>query len=109
MILYDLIFRLCVKENFIGRIQLTNVEFRYPNRSEVQVLKDFSLTIEPSIQIQSQRNETNSTICLYLDKQVALVGSSGCGKSTIIQLLEHFYNLTSGQLVNEISKCISID
>ncbi len=44
-------FFLFVKENFDGQIQLNNVEFRYPNRSEVQVLKDFTLTIEPRIEL----------------------------------------------------------
>ncbi|CAF4605306.1 unnamed protein product, partial [Rotaria sp. Silwood2] len=68
-------------ENFDGEIVLNNLEFHYPNRREVQVLKNFNLTIEPH-------------------KQIALVGSSGCGKSTIIQLLEHFYNLTGGQIVS---------
>ncbi|CAF4522679.1 unnamed protein product, partial [Rotaria sp. Silwood2] len=74
-------------ENFDGEIVLNNLEFHYPNRREVQVLKNFNLTIEPH-------------------KQIALVGSSGCGKSTIIQLLEHFYNLTGGQILinqNELS------
>ncbi|CAF3161370.1 unnamed protein product [Rotaria sp. Silwood2] len=74
-------------ENFDGEIDLNNLEFHYPNRREVQVLKNFNLTIEPH-------------------KQIALVGSSGCGKSTIIQLLEHFYHPTSGQILinqNELS------
>ncbi|UJR28455.1 hypothetical protein I4U23_009695 [Adineta vaga] len=66
--------------NFYGRINLNKLEFCYPNRTKVQVLKDFQLTIEPN-------------------KQIALVGSSGCGKSTIIQLLEHFYNPTDGQIL----------
>lgn len=38
-----------LKENFRGQIQLKDIEFRYPNRSEVQVLKNFNLTIEPRL------------------------------------------------------------
>ncbi|CAF3541757.1 unnamed protein product [Rotaria sp. Silwood1] len=70
-------------KNFNGQIDLNNLDFHYPNRQEVQVLKKFNLKIAPY-------------------EQVALVGSSGCGKSTIIQLLEHFYDPTGGQiLINE--------
>ncbi|CAF3631938.1 unnamed protein product [Rotaria sp. Silwood1] len=70
-----------ILENFDGQIGLNNLDFHYPNRQEVQVLKNFNLTIEPH-------------------KQIALVGSSGCGKSTIIQLLERFYDPTHGQIVS---------
>ncbi|CAF4933113.1 unnamed protein product, partial [Rotaria sp. Silwood1] len=68
-----------ILENFDGQIGLNNLDFHYPNRQEVQVLKNFNLTIEPH-------------------KQIALVGSSGCGKSTIVQLLERFYDPTHGQI-----------
>ncbi|XP_065930084.1 ATP-dependent translocase ABCB1 isoform X2 [Magallana gigas] len=62
-----------------GNITLRNVKFRYPARENVQVLKGVSLDIN--------RGET-----------VALVGSSGCGKSTIIQLLQRFYDPEEGEV-----------
>ncbi|KAJ3042711.1 GTPase-activating protein [Rhizophlyctis rosea] len=72
------------KEGFVpqsvsGRIQVEHVKFRYPSRPEVVILHDMTLTIEPG------------TTC-------ALVGSSGSGKSTIIQLLERFYDPESGTI-----------
>ncbi|XP_078320541.1 ATP-dependent translocase ABCB1-like isoform X1 [Crassostrea virginica] len=63
----------------LGSVEIKNVKFRYPARPEVQVLKGVSLDIS--------RGET-----------VALVGSSGCGKSTIIQLLQRFYDPEEGEI-----------
>ena len=60
-----------------GNISFRNVNFTYPSRPGVQVLKDFSLEIKPG-------------------QAVALVGSSGSGKSTIVGLLEKFYEADSG-------------
>jgi ABC-type multidrug transport system fused ATPase/permease subunit len=58
-------------------ISLTNVVFTYPARAGVKVLDGLSLTV-PSC------------------KTVALVGSSGCGKSTCIQLIQRFYDPQQG-------------
>eukprot|EP01040_Poterioochromonas_malhamensis_P002792 gene2792-2974_t len=63
-----------------GRIELKNVNFRYPARPDVSVCKGYSLTIE-----------TGET--------VALVGPSGSGKSTIINLLLRFYDPDSGDIL----------
>ena len=65
-------------EKIKGRIELKNVYFAYPTRPEQVILKDVSLTIEPG-------------------QQVALVGYSGSGKSTIIQLLTRFYDIEDGK------------
>jgi len=64
---------------FEGRVILEHVSFNYPSRPEVPVLKDVSLTLEPG-------------------KVVALVGSSGGGKSTIAKLIERFYDVDQGCL-----------
>jgi ATP-binding cassette subfamily B (MDR/TAP) protein 1 len=66
-------------ETIKGRIQLENIHFSYPTRPGFRVLRGLSLTIEPGT-------------------YVALVGSSGCGKSTVVQLLERFYDPLSGQI-----------
>ncbi|KAM3361926.1 ABC transporter B family member 9-like isoform X2 [Capsicum galapagoense] len=62
-----------------GDIELKHVSFRYPTRPDVQIFKDLCLTI-PS------------------GKTVALVGESGSGKSTVISLIERFYNPESGEI-----------
>ncbi|KAF9242534.1 P-loop containing nucleoside triphosphate hydrolase protein [Melanogaster broomeanus] len=73
-----------------GQVQLENVHFRYPTRPGVRVLRDLSIKVEPGT-------------------YVALVGASGCGKSTVIQLIERFYDplagqvLLDGQPINELN------
>ncbi|CAD6237270.1 unnamed protein product [Miscanthus lutarioriparius] len=66
-------------ENVTGNIDFNNVSFKYPSRPDVQIFSDFTLRI-PS------------------GKTVALVGESGSGKSTIIALLERFYDPDSGRI-----------
>lgn len=63
-----------------GAITFNNVHFKYPSREEVMVLKGINLKVE--------RGQT-----------VALVGSSGCGKSTCIQLIQRFYDPIEGDIL----------
>ncbi|KAF7145062.1 hypothetical protein RHSIM_Rhsim04G0241300 [Rhododendron simsii] len=62
-----------------GDIELKHVSFMYPTRPNVPIFRDLCVTI-PS------------------GKTVALVGESGCGKSTVISLIERFYNPESGHI-----------
>lgn len=62
-----------------GRIDIDHVSFQY-NDNEAPILKDINLSIE--------KGET-----------VALVGMSGGGKSTLINLIPRFYDVTSGQIL----------
>jgi len=67
-----------VKPNkVIGEITFENVDFNYPSRPDVQVVKDLTLTFPAG-------------------KTTALVGASGSGKSTIISLVERFYDPLAG-------------
>ncbi|KAL0484500.1 ATP-binding cassette, subfamily B [Acrasis kona] len=66
-------------ENIQGRISFKNITFRYPSRKKVVVLDDFSLDIDPGT-------------------SVALVGQSGSGKSTIVGLLEKWYEPEKGTI-----------
>ena len=66
-------------DKFVGEIKLENVFFNYPQRPDAKILTGLSLNI-PS------------------GKTIALCGSSGCGKSTVIQLLQRFYEPLSGSI-----------
>ncbi|TPX35876.1 hypothetical protein SmJEL517_g01675 [Synchytrium microbalum] len=67
-------------EKVDGNIEFKNVDFRYPTRPDVQVLANFNLTVK-----------AGST--------VALVGGSGSGKSTIVKLVERFYDAEKGAIL----------
>ena len=69
-----------VLEDIEGAIELKDVYFRYPARPDVQIFSGFSLHV-PS------------------GTTAALVGQSGSGKSTVISLLERFYDPDSGQVL----------
>ncbi|XP_062212545.1 ABC transporter B family member 4-like isoform X2 [Phragmites australis] len=73
-----------------GDIDFQNVCFKYPLRPNVQIFKHLSLSI-PS------------------GKTVALVGESGSGKSTVIALLERFYDSDSGTYIHGESESIFVD
>ncbi|KAK4651091.1 hypothetical protein QC762_611200 [Podospora pseudocomata] len=62
-----------------GLVELEHVSFAYPSRPKIKVLDDFTLTIPAG-------------------KVTALVGASGSGKSTIVGLLERWYNPFSGSI-----------
>ncbi|KAJ8717438.1 hypothetical protein PYW08_005837 [Mythimna loreyi] len=64
---------------FHGDIEFKDVSFAYPSRPEAPVLKNFNLKIPAG-------------------KTVAIVGTSGNGKSTIAALLERFYDVNSGKI-----------
>ena len=64
-----------------GELCFDRVSFAYPARPDALVLRDLSFRVKPG-------------------QTVALVGSSGGGKSTVVQLIERFYDPTDGALVS---------
>ncbi|WP_394993307.1 ABC transporter ATP-binding protein [Emticicia sp.] len=63
-----------------GNVSFENVGFSYPSRSDMVVLKDISLDIKAG-------------------EKIAIVGHSGAGKSTIVQLLMKLYPLNKGKIL----------
>ncbi|KAM8980890.1 ATP-dependent translocase ABCB1-like [Sarcophilus harrisii] len=66
-------------DNIKGNLEFKNVHFTYPSRKEVKILKGLNLKV-------------------YSGQTVALVGNSGCGKSTTIQLIQRLYDPTEGMV-----------
>ncbi|MGC4192611.1 MAG: ABC transporter ATP-binding protein [Thermomicrobiales bacterium] len=62
-----------------GRIEYRHVSFRYPG-ADTDAIHDVSFTIEPG-------------------KRLAIIGSTGSGKSTLVQLLPRFYEATAGRIL----------
>ncbi|KAL1819538.1 hypothetical protein ACET3Z_014407 [Daucus carota] len=67
-------------ETVLGEVEIKNVDFSYPARPDILVLNNFSL-------------------CVPAGKTIALVGSSGSGKSTVVSLIERFYDPATGQVL----------
>lgn len=67
-----------VIDNPEGTVRFENVSFRYPE-AEDDVISDISFTAEPG-------------------KTTAIIGSTGCGKSTLINLIPRFYDVTGGRI-----------
>ncbi|WJX30177.1 ATP-binding cassette, sub-B (MDR TAP), member 8 [Trifolium repens] len=66
-------------EKLSGKIELKNVDFCYPSRAKTPILNKFCLEVKPG-------------------KSVGLVGKSGCGKSTVIALIQRFYDVERGSV-----------
>ncbi|KAJ9183889.1 hypothetical protein P3X46_007688 [Hevea brasiliensis] len=66
-------------EKIRGWIEMKKVDFAYPRRPETLVLHQFSLEVKPGT-------------------SVGLVGKSGCGKSTVIGLIQRFYDVEKGSI-----------
>ena len=62
-----------------GLVEFKNVSFRYPD-ADTEILEDIDFTAEPG-------------------KTTALIGSTGSGKSTVVNLIPRFYDVTEGELL----------
>ena len=66
-------------KNKKGLVEFKNVSFRYPD-ADTEILEDINFTAEPG-------------------KTTAIIGSTGSGKSTIVNLIPRFYDVTGGELL----------
>ena len=67
-------------KNIRGKIEFKNVSFSYPTKPHIKILKNVSFIIPPGA-------------------KAAIVGNSESGKSTIIQLIERFYDIYKGEIL----------
>jgi ATP-binding cassette, subfamily B (MDR/TAP), member 1 len=73
-----------------GRVDVIDAKFEYPTRQDVAVLRGLSLSVSPG-------------------KTLALAGESGSGKSTVVALLERFYDLRDGSIKIDGSELCEMD
>ncbi|MFW9827200.1 MAG: ABC transporter ATP-binding protein [Candidatus Thorarchaeota archaeon] len=66
--------------SFKGRIEFQNVTFSYGNNSKAPILNNISFTIEPN-------------------ERIALVGPTGCGKTTLVKLILRLYEPDKGKIL----------
>lgn len=77
-----------VLQTVVGHLRFNQVQFRYPSRPIVPVLRGLNVRIKAG-------------------QSVALVGPSGSGKSTIVQLIQRMYDPTVGQVVSGRAFCVT--
>lgn len=63
-----------------GKVEFRNVSFGYPDAGEEKVLTNINLTIQPG-------------------ETLGILGATGCGKSTLVNLIPRFYDVTEGQVL----------
>ena len=68
------------ENEFTGKIEFKNVNFSYPTNKKQMILKNFSFKINPG-------------------EKIGFMGKSGSGKSSIIQLIERFYDCVQGEIL----------
>ena len=76
-------------EPFHGAVSFRHVQFRYPDAPDKPVIRDFSAEVQPG-------------------QKVAIVGPTGAGKTTMVNLLMRFYDLTGGEILIDGTKLTDI-
>lgn len=67
-------------ENIEGRVEFKNVSFKYPNSSGDPIIKNLTLDVKPG-------------------NTLAILGATGSGKTSIVNLVSRFYDVTDGELL----------
>lgn len=70
----------CQETSLKGQVEFKNVSFAYPSMGERKILDDISFTITPG-------------------ETFAILGATGCGKSSMVNLIPRFYDTTEGQVL----------
>ena len=68
------------KKEARGKIEFDHVSFAYPTQEETMIIKDFNLVINPG-------------------ETIGILGETGCGKSSLVNLIPRFYDVTAGRIL----------